>query len=232
MTVDLNSLDFWFPPLEQAGLPVPRTVIVRTSNDLTPVLDGLLPDGFELLVEQLKLAGQAVGGPPFFLRTGHGSGKHGWKDTCYVDDLDAVGWHVAALVEWSCTVDLLGLPTEVWAARQLIDTVPLFHAFERMPITREFRLFVRDDQVEHVQAYWPADAIARGGHPDDQDWQTKLEQASVLLDDERTLLIELAARAVSAVGGGFWSVDMLEDRAGSWWLTDMAEGDKSFRYGG
>jgi hypothetical protein len=45
-----------------------------------------------------------------------------------------------------------------------------------------------------------------------------------------TSLRELAIEAVEAVGGGYWSVDFLRDRDGKAWLTDMAEGERSFRY--
>lgn len=39
-----NCLSYWFPLLDQAGLPVPRTIIVRASReahrDLYHLLDG------------------------------------------------------------------------------------------------------------------------------------------------------------------------------------------------
>lgn len=227
---DRNSLAFWLPPLEAAGLPVPRTVIVETSADLAAILDGETAEGWGALVRDLRAAGDRIGWPAF-LRTGHGSGKHEWSRCCYVADRAALPTHVAALVKWSHLVDFAGLPTDVWAVRELIPTAPLFvcRGYGGFPVVREFRLFVRDGEVEHVQPYWPADAVEQG-EPDDPDWRAKLARASLLGAGTARALIALGTRAGVALGGGYWSVDLLEDRDGGWWLTDMAEGDRSFRY--
>jgi hypothetical protein len=125
----------------------------------------------------------------------------------------------------------MGLPTDTWAIRELIPTTTLFkcNGYAGFPVTREFRFFVRDHDVEHFQPYWPVDAIEEG-RPNRDDWRDLLERASRLSRTTGLGLGRLAREAVEAVGGGYWSVDLLEDRYGSWWLTDMAEGDRSFRY--
>ena len=224
---DRNCLSFWFPPIRDAGLLVPETFMVEYEGDLLGLLDGVKPDDFDSFVDVLAEYAERVG-YPFFLRTGHGSGKHDWDETCFVGSRSEIGRHVARLVEWSFGVDMVGLPTSMWAVRKMIETAPLFTAFwGHMPITREFRLFVRDNAVEHVQPYWPPDAIIA---PSDLGWRTKLEQANRLTWGERKILADVAVIATAAVGGGFWSVDFLQDKSGSWWLTDMADGDRSFRW--
>jgi hypothetical protein len=231
MSVDRNSLAYWFPPLEAAGLPVPRTEIVRyDGGDLLDMLDGMEPFGWDDLVARIRGAGDRIGWP-VFLRTGHGSGKHEWARCCYLADPDDLGEHVFALVEWSHLVDMFGLPTNVWAVREMIPTAPLFtcNGFDGFPVVREFRLFVRDGDVEHIQPYWPPDAVELGG-PDDPGWRAKLAGASRLSAATGDHLAAVARAAVAALGGGFWSVDLLEDRDGDWWLTDMAEGERSFRW--
>ena len=40
MSRDRNCLSYWFPKLQTVGVPVPRTEIVQTKSDLTPLLDG------------------------------------------------------------------------------------------------------------------------------------------------------------------------------------------------
>lgn len=227
MTEDRNSLAWWFPKIEAAGLPVPSTRIVETDVELLALLDGHEPEGFQRFISDLQAAAMQVGGYPFFLRTGHGSGKHDWRETCFVEG--ALEAHVVALVEWSALADIMGLPTDVWVARALIPTAPLFRCrrYGDFPVTREFRLFVRDNHVEHIQPYWPREAVEQGD-PDDPDWESKLAFASKT--DDTFALDPLASAACEAVGGGFWSVDFLQDREGRWWLTDMADGDRSFRY--
>lgn len=227
MTIDKNSLAFWFPKVEKCGLPVPRTRIVTTEADLSRLLDGKTPDGYDDFMGRLGAAVEEVGAP-CFLRTGHGSGKHEWVDTCYVGQKAKLGYHVWALVEWSHLVDIMGLPTDVWAVRELIETKPLFHAFRgHMPITREFRAFADDDEVETILPYWPPGAIER---PDAEDWHVRLHEASTISLDEYVLLSSFALEAVKAVGGGYWSVDFLQDCDGLWWLTDMADGERSYKW--
>lgn len=229
MTVDRNCLSFWFPRLAVAGsgLPVPRTKIVRASGDLTVALDGVQPEGWERFMDELVDACGDIG-LPVFLRTGHGSGKHDWVSTCYVEDVAELPRHVGALVEWSLAADIMGLPTTVWAVRELIPTAPAFTAFGgHMPITREFRFFVRGGVVEHWQPYWPPDSIYL---PSETDWPLRLGRMAAITAGAREHLEWLAKQAVAAVGGGFWSVDLLQDIDGQWWITDMAEGDRSFRW--
>lgn len=226
--VDRNCLSYWFPPIEAAGLPVPTTRIVRTDVELVDLLDGRKPEGYDDFLRELFWAGNEIGGRPFFLRTGHGSGKHDWRETCYVDEGN-LGWHVSRLVEWSHTADMFGLPHEVWAVRRLLRTAPLFHAFGKgFPVTREFRVFIREDEIEGVYPYWSAEAIAEG-EPDTDDWRDRLAAASTLSDDDAEEIGMLAGTASAAVGGGYWSIDFLSDIKGKWWLTDMAKGNRSFK---
>ena len=226
-----NSLAFWFPPLLAAGLPVPRTHLAMTVPDnLMLLLDGETPDGFAAFIEEMVAAGERVGWP-CFIRSGETSGKHGWEQTCFVSGPEAMAPHIAAIVEFSALADLWGLPVDVWAVREMLDTAPLFHcaAYGNMPVVREFRFFIRDDTVEHVQPYWPSAAVAEG-RPTASDWRPLLAAASHLSAPERAGLEVLARSAVRALGGGYWSVDLLVDRQGQWWLTDMAEGERSFRW--
>lgn len=245
-TYERNCLSFWQPKLEAAGVPTPRTTIIRTDVDLTLLLDGILPpeEGWE---EFLSLVQAACfdHGLPCFLRTGQGSGKHDWLATCFVPDAENVGRNIVSLVEWSHLADIMGLPHDVWAVRDMLETEPLFRCgrYNGFPVTREYRMFIRGgrdgprgrsglpfyDEIEHFQPYWPPDAVEQGG-PDRDDWRDLLASAARITDDEATGVANLAYRAWQAVGGGYWSIDMLQDRHGKWWVTDMALGERSFRY--
>lgn len=234
MSDDRTCLSYWFPLIEAAGLPVPETRIVRTDVDLSLLLDGEGPAGFEAFLSDLGNAARNIG-YPCFLRTGLGSGKHDWLDTCYLTDPNALGQHVYNLVEWSHCADFMGLNHDVWVVRALIPTEPLFTAFYReFPVTREFRVFVGDITSDGefpcaVFPYWPEGSIAQSPPTDCPDWPERLAEASRLSGEERDQLIFLAGWAADAVGGGYWSADFLQDKNGNWWLTDMADGDRSFR---
>ena len=227
---DRNCMSFWLPPLVKAGLPVPETRLTRTEVPLMELLDGELPAGWEKLIDVLRRDGDALGWP-CFMRTGHGSGKHQWEQTCFVPSRDAVPLHVGRLVEWSSLAGIMGLPTGVWAMRRMLPVTPLFTCagYGNMPVVREFRFFVRDGTVEHVQPYWPPGAVEEG-RPDYWEWPELLAWASDLSAPVAEELSKLAVQAVVAVGGGFWSVDLLQDCDDGWWITDMALGDDSFRW--
>jgi hypothetical protein len=232
-----NDLAWWFPKIERAGLPVPRTEIVQTDLDLSLLLDGKLPghgDAFTDFLADLLAAADQVrhGHDPFFLRTGHGSAKHEWRETCYVQG-GHIGDHVMRLVEWSHMVDVMGLPHSTWAVRALIPTRTLFTVEEwrGFPVTREFRVFASGlgpDEPEPTctfHPYWPESAF-----PALDDVQRAQVQAMGKLTwEESEVLTMLAARATYAVGGGYWSIDFLEDVDGKFWLTDMADGERSFK---
>lgn len=236
MSEDRNDLAWWFPKIEAAGLPVPRTRIVDYTSfgepgGLMALLDGEMPTHWDEFVALLDtIADEFAPDGPVFLRTGHLSGKHSWMDTCFVTrHPKSIGQHVAALVEESAMADLMGLPTDTWVVREMIETKTLFRVSEwrNFPVTREFRVFIRDDGADEitVHPYWPADSIPSLNHVTG----ALLEQASLISHDEIGDICTLAGQASGALGGGFWSIDFLQDADGKWWLTDMAEGDRSFK---
>lgn len=74
LTDDKSCLSYWFPKLETAGIPVPKTEIITTGIDLDQLLENTVPEGFSQFVSAIQAAGDRLG-YPCFLRTGHTSGK-------------------------------------------------------------------------------------------------------------------------------------------------------------
>lgn len=223
---DENDLAYWFPRLRSAHVNVPKTVIVQTESDLSLLLDGKTPADLSLLIQ--KLAGQArmEFGFPCFLRTGHASGKHEWRLTCYVKREEDLGDHIARLVEWSALASIMGLPTQTWVLRELLKTKPAFTAFYGMPINREFRFFFRRGDVVHWQPYWPPDSIR---NPSCDDWEERLRTLSALSPDELTTLEMLTEKVAKQFNGEYWSLDWLQVGQ-KWYAIDMARGEESFRW--
>ncbi len=237
MDDDPTRLSYWFPLIEAAGLPVPRTRIVRVSPEDMALLYPFCLDGegdpaaWRRLIAAIEMAAHELRGPPWFLRTDYTSGKHSWKDTCYIPDLDDLPSHVSRLIEESEMASMIGLPWDAWVIREFLRTPPRFYAFSSMPITREFRYFVRDGVIDHRQPYWPDHAIEDHfyDNPEPPDWRETLARMSRLYPAEKDKLDRMTLAASAAVPG-FWSVDWLETVGGDWYLTDMAEGEKSFRW--
>jgi hypothetical protein len=227
---DRNCLSFWFPPLLAAGLPVPETRIIETDCKLVRLLNGTILPEYGDFLKKLQEATDRIG-YPCFLRTGHTAGKHEWSKTCWIESPNVLSQHVANLLEYSALTGLAGLPTNIWVARKLIPTTPAFHAFRgQMPITREFRLFTDAGEVVCCHPYWPPEAF--GCCQPVSDWKQRLAKLSELDEDTARDLWVLARRAAMAVDGGNWSVDLLEDVDGKWWITDMAEASCSFHWPG
>ena len=224
---DYTCLSYWFPKIEATGVPVPRTSLVVTTANLIRLLDGDEPDGFDSFIQLLGDEADKIG-YPVFLRTGQGSGKHQWKDTCFVPNREALPSHVAALVDWSECVDMIGLPHHAWAVREMLPTIPAckLTAYGNMPLCREFRFFTKGGKVCCKHPYWPEGAVA-DGHPDDPCWRASLAIHHRITADERDHLTVLAERAAAACPGVDWSIDFLETRRG-WVLTDMAVAERSY----
>ena len=249
---DKTCLSYWFPKIKAAGLPVPRTKIVSftdyaTHRGLGRILDGEFPDEAGVtFLKQLAVAANQIG-CPCFLRTGQTSGKHSWKDTCYLDSTDDLMQHVYNLMEFSECADFMGLAWNVWVVRELLPTKPVctLPRYHDMPLCREFRAFVDGGELLCLHCYWPRNAVEEGfpwkkdGPVDDtwgmpsehelhSDFDAMYEQVRILDKNERAEVFRLATRAGAAVGGR-WSVDILDATSG-FFVTDMAEMNKSWHW--
>ncbi len=230
--MDKTALSYWFPLIEAAGIPVPKTTIVPLSKEAQSSMfnwfDGKDGTGEEKpFFEALTTAADEIG-YPCFLRTDHTSGKHSWDETCFVKSAADIKQHVYNLAEFSEIADFMGIPWSVWVVREFLPTIPLGTCpdYSNMPICKEFRFFVDDGVVRCVHPYWPRRALEQGGAVlDDLEYD-----AACAIPGDATSLFELAARAGRAVGGS-WSIDILETKRG-WFVTDMAEAHKSFHWEG
>ena len=225
---DRNCLSFWFPRIRDAGIPVPKTTIVRTDLQLSYLLDGETPEGFEGFLDEIGKACDEIG-YPLFLRTGHTSGKHRWSDTCFLKNKESIPSHIANLVEFSALADFIGLDDSVWCIREFLETNPIGFCpdYGGMPVNREFRFFVDDGKILCRHSYWPLKALNQGGLSGDFPFGWYEEFCKL---PEGSELDDIAKKAGIACGGR-WSVDILETAKG-WYLTDMAEADRSFHWDG
>ena len=226
MQEDRNDLAFWYPKIK-AVVPTPRTHVLRTEIELAGLIDGETPDGFDVFCQQLAFAASRVKYPAF-LRTGHTSGKHSWRSTCYLAAEADIPRQVAALVEESYLVDFFGLPVTTWAVREFLDGPVAFTAFNGLPIRQERRVFVRDGEVVCHHPYWPRASIER---PSDPAWEQKLDSSVNAVSDSDLAIILTGSAAVAAVLPGAWSVDWMNTTRG-WVVIDAAEAERSFHWEG
>jgi hypothetical protein len=192
--------------------------------ELVRLFDGEVPKGWDQLVNKVQGMARTIG-LPCFMRTGMGSDKHGWKDTCYVTDLNRIPAQIQNLVEWSCLVDLQGLPFDVWVVREFLPLLPAFHAFRGdMPVNRERRYFFDSGKIVSHLAYWPDDAFIN--HPKPAGWRGMLEEVNRQSAQEVEELTALTLRVARKFKGA-WCVDWLWTTRG-WYATDMAEAHRAW----
>lgn len=237
-TIDKTALSYWFPLLEKAGLPVPRTIIslmpLSARESVWAAFDAKEStpeqlDTYMRFIDHLNQMVPQIGGFPCFLRTDHTSAKHNWENTCYVKSAEDMHHHVFDIIEYSEMVGIVGIPWDVWAVREFLPTIPLgvCESFGNMPVCREFRFFIDDGALRCVHPYWPMEALEQGDiQGDAASIYAKLSKAP----DDILEVSAMAAQAGAAVGGS-WSIDILETRAG-WVVTDMAEAHKSYHWEG
>jgi len=226
-----TALSYWFPKVEAAGLPVPKTVLLPMPDDAHEAILTLLWNGeadltpAEAFLRELRAACEAIGFP-VFLRTDHTSGKHDWRRTCFVPSAEDLGAHVCGIAEFSECNGMFGeLPWSSWAVREMLPTIPVgvCPRFGDMPVCKEFRFFVDGGMIECFHPYWPREALEQGGcHLSDTDY------AALCTPEDEGELRRIASRAGAALGGR-WSVDLLATERG-WFLTDMAEAEKSYHW--
>lgn len=228
--MNYNSLIFWWPKTKDLGIAVPRTDIVECDGGkFMAMLEGeapIFPDDCKEIFEAADRIGY-----PLFLRSDLQSGKHGWKDTCYVESREKLFSHLLGVSEENALgACMFGPPFSAFVLREFLALEISFSAFYgEMPINRERRYFVNDGKIICHHPYWPDGAIE--GHTKAEGWKEKLALLNEESAEEIGLLSDYALR-VSAALPGFWSVDFARAQDGRWYLIDMALGGQSFHWEG
>lgn len=227
LSLSKTSMLYWWPRIKNLGIPVPRTEIVEIPYTyLVSILDGKpLPKEYLVMAEE---AGRKIG-YPIFLRTDMASAKHQWDRTCFVPTEDKLFKHIWTLVDETLTTGMFGeLDPNALVFRELLELTSPFTAFSGLPISCERRYFIRNGKVECHHPYWPESAIERSWIPPSEPrWRELLASLNIELPWEIELLTNYASR-VGTVLDGYWSIDFSEGQKSTWYLIDMAEGDKSW----
>jgi hypothetical protein len=233
--LDKNSMLYWFPLTELTNILKPKTIIIWTGiYPLMNMLDGKpLPNH----IKNFILAGARELGYPLFLRTDLASGKHSWKDACYVPSEDVLFQHIFRVVEENDMAGFLGLNYQAIVLRQFI---PLEHSFTafwgRMPVSKERRYFIRDGKVECHHPYWAEDAIATSDWPEEElikvynlpnNWRSLLTTLNHETEEEIELLTGYAEQLGKYLSG-YWSLDFAKGQDGNWYFIDAALGEQSW----
>ncbi|MCH8821203.1 hypothetical protein IID23_01610 [Patescibacteria group bacterium] len=142
--------------------------------------------GSDKFMDDIKSAMRKVG-TTAFLRTEMLSNKHDWKNSCFLEKKEDLLSHVTNIVETSFIANIAGLPFDYsfWVIREMLETEPIFHAFAgKMPITKEFRFFINNGDIQCYHPYWPEEAFELMGRKLTDDEHKKLNEIQKLDKEE------------------------------------------------
>lgn len=234
-----NSLAYWFPILKEMGINVPETIVLDIDKYDTNCVSALKKmfwmeemteadkKSLSRFVATMEMLATKMG-CPLFLRSGQTSNKHDWVDSCYVQEPKVIASHIQNIAEHSCMANMEGgWPINIWVLRKLIPTEPIFTAFSDFPVTKEFRVFIRDGKIECIHPYWPTEAVK--GHTEDKDWKVKLTTMNRLNKYDKDEIVKMST-IIAQKFEGWWSLDWLKGKDGKWYAIDMALGEDSYHY--
>jgi len=238
-----NCISFWFPILRNSGVSVPKTVIIDMDKVDKNFVKGKKSAiyGNELKQEHIdsffkfkiileKMANKIK--YPLFLRTGHTSNKYDWIDSCYVSSKSKLMKNAQNIAEFSMRANYkAGIPINVWAVREIIPTKPVFTAFNQMPIVTEMRYFFNNGKIVCYHPIWFKESFSffKKSPYKVPDIDEKLKKLYVIRNieyDKLKVLTEKVAKCFK----GYWSIDWLRSRNGTWYAIDMAKGEDSYHY--
>ena len=250
-----SSMLHWWPKISELPIPQPATYCIQVDHK---VMYQVLEEGGKLpphLVPEVQRHCDNAG-YPVFIRTDQLSGKHGWKDTCYVERREDLSRHIYALVEETAMADMMqDISFGALFVRNFLKLKTAFTAFYgNMPINREVRCFVRDGKLECKHGYWFEKVFereeVRAKDTDDHvarlreagigsafregktglpaDWRDQLKKLNTLTADDNQTIQEYAGLVGAQFPGEYWSVDFAQGENGTWYLIDMARGELSW----
>lgn len=219
-----DSMLYWYPKIKDLKIFQPRTEIIpikwtwdKTGNHI---------EISDRLFEKVKKQAQKFSFP-VFIRGDQTSCKHDWKDTCFVEKLKDLRFHISNLIMGSINVDVFGgVPCDAIAIREFVPMQNLFTAFfGKMPVNPEIRFFVKDGKVKCWHWYWIEDAIFGAST---KNWKKLIQIENQKISSEELLQMHADAHKVGKNFEGYWSIDFCKTKKGDWYLIDMATGERSW----
>lgn len=237
---DHNNLSYWFPKIEKCKINVPKTVILPVPMDIMLCffmerktdMDTVYRWVQETVIPFLKEKDmQGL----LFMKNGAFSNKFDFKD-CIVasDNALMLANSIININYTSLMFDTSGNAELVFRERISTDYSKTPTIYNGMPLRNEYRIFYdfNNHKALYIVNYWDIDycnaSICRNAtdkivyehvYPDLFDHYCK----------NKDCVFGHVSNILKDVHGleGIWSVDVLEDEQGNFWLIDMAIAQQS-----
>lgn len=224
--VNITSMNYWYPKVQELGIPLPKTKILLEKDPFKwyVYLDENMPsDEINTIIQAANEIGY-----PLFMRSDLNSGKHDFKNTCYVPDSMTIFKNLYGLLEDNAIKDQ---PITSIVLREYIEPAWEFKAFNGLPIAPERRYFVSCGEVVCHHAYWCEDSIEFWNNQrQPNNWKDVLAEMNEETELEIELLTGYAEKVAHALLEHELSVDFMKARrnGGEWILIDIASAIQSW----
>lgn len=238
---ELNSFFRWYPLVKEV-VPTPKTIMIPMKKSFDSIDMALAPlynknaafdPEMQRLIDEANRAAVSLGGYPVFLRSDETSNKHEWIDTCFVANREQLSANIANILEFSemsMSLQFRGI-----VVREFLKLPHDFLAFNGMPVSKEFRYFIKNGKVLCRHPYGFPSCMRNINVPM-SEWMPKLEKLMTLEPETQRVLDTYALAISKAVEplkapDNYWSADFCFVKDREWMLTDMALGDISYHWG-
>lgn len=234
---DVHNVSYWFPKVENCGIRVPQTFIKTVPEEIMFSFFMEKPDDMDKIYEWVK--NELMPEIPMelkgliFIKNGAFSNKFDFNTCAVVCNALNVTRAIIEINYASLMFETSGNAEIVIRERIDCDTRKVPCIYHGMPLRNEYRVFYDFDSRKacYIVNYWDWAYCHEGISRDATDKivyesvYSSLQEHYEQRKDEVMKLVEDHMKEVDL--SGVWSVDILEDEAGNFWLIDMALGYRS-----
>lgn len=219
-----NSATKWWPKIKDLPVPKPKTEFITMENhECLKWLDKGIPDE---VLHKIKIIIEENFSYPVFIRTDLMSGKHSYKETCYVENENVLSKNIFRLVDEHFAPFMShDNSLAAFMVRDYLNIKSKFKAFwGNLPVGVEVRHFIKNGEWEKGHYYWPKDSIIR---PNKDNWEELVDEMIAEVREDFKKHKGLANLVGNAISGN-WSIDFAKTEEGIWYLIDMARYEDSY----
>lgn len=229
---DPNNFSYWFPKIENCGIPVPQSVVVPAPEDVMRCFFMERKNDEDTIAQWVKsdvMPAIADMGSLLFIKNGGFSNKFDFSTCAVTNDFYHLVHSIISINYQSLCFDTGGNTEMVFRKRiGWSDDYEQYHIYNGMPLRPEFRVFYDFDnhKVLYTVNYWDwdycHDAISRD-KSDEIVYEAAYPAIKSFYNEHFREVEDIVSEHMAGITelDGIWSVDLMWcDK--QYWLIDMA----------